>query len=57
MWLGRLFVGPGAAIFAIFFVVALIEALLARAWLEATFWIVIGLAFLLADNVSARRKA
>jgi hypothetical protein len=44
--------GANVAIFVLFFGVALIEAFKSRDWIQAAFWVVAGLAFLLADNLA-----
>jgi hypothetical protein len=45
------------AIFVLFFGVSVLEAFQTADWLKALFWLAIGSAFLLADNVKARRPA
>lgn len=37
-------------IFLLFFGVSLVEAFQTRSWLKASFWLAIGIFFLLADN-------
>ncbi|MFN8488930.1 MAG: hypothetical protein U0350_15190 [Caldilineaceae bacterium] len=43
--------GSNFALFLLFFGVAMIEALQTQNWLKAAFWLVIGIVFLLADNL------
>jgi len=47
------------AVFILFFGVAVLEAFQAHNWIKAGFWVAIGIAFLLADNLSTlkRRKS
>jgi hypothetical protein len=45
------------AIFLLFFGVATLEAFETRNWLKAAFWVAIGIAFLIADNVKEVRKS
>lgn len=39
------------AIFLLFFGVALLEAFQMRNWIQAAFWLAIGIVFLVADNL------
>ena len=41
----------GIAIFLLFFGVATLEAFQTRNWIRAAFWLAIGAAFLIADNL------
>jgi hypothetical protein len=43
--------GAGFTVFAVFFGVATLEAFQTRNWLKAIFWLAIGIAFLVADNL------
>jgi len=43
--------GSGSTIFVLFFGVALLEAFQTDNWIKAGFWLAIGVAFLIADNV------
>jgi uncharacterized membrane protein len=47
--------GTNVAVFVLFFGVATLEAFQTRNWLKATFWVAIGIVFLLADTVRGRR--
>lgn len=49
----RIRLGPGITIFLVFFGVATLEAFQTRSWLKAGFWLVIGLVFLIADNLKS----
>ena len=49
--------GPGFTIFMLFFALALIDAIRIQDWLKVSFWIGIGIVFLLMDNMSSRHKA
>jgi hypothetical protein len=44
-------IGTNFTIFLLFFGVALLEAFQTSNWLKAAFWLVIGIVFLLADNL------
>jgi hypothetical protein len=43
--------GTNFAVFVLFFGVATVEAFQTRNWLKAAFWLAIGIAFLVADNL------
>ena len=43
--------GTNFTIFLLFFGVAMLEAFQTRNWLKAAFWLAIGIAFLVADNL------
>jgi uncharacterized membrane protein len=47
-------VGANFAVFLLFFGVGLLEAFQTQHWLKATFWVAIGIVFLVADNVKQR---
>lgn len=49
-------IGTGFTIFILFFGMAAIEAFQSFNWLKAIFWFVIGLVFLLADNLKKEQK-
>ena len=49
--------GPGFTIFLLFFALALVDAIRIQDWLKVSFWIGIGLVFLLADNIKKRKDA
>lgn len=49
--------GPGFTVFMLFFALALIDAIRIQDWLKVSFWVGIGIVFLLMDNMSSRRKA
>jgi hypothetical protein len=49
--------GPGFTIFMLFFALALIDAIRIQDWLKVSFWIGIGVVFLLMDSMGSRRKA
>ena len=46
----RIKLGTNFTIFLLFFGVATLEALQTRNWIQAAFWLAIGIVFLLADN-------
>ena len=43
--------GASFAVFLLFFGVAALEAFQTRNWIKTAFWLTIGLAFLIADNL------
>ncbi len=47
----RIKLSTNFAVFLLFFGVATLEAFQTRNWLKAGFWIAIGIAFLVADNL------
>ena len=47
----RIRVSTNFTVFLLFFGVATLEAFQTRNWLKAAFWLVIGIVFLLADNL------
>jgi len=47
----------GLAIFILFFGIAMLAAFQTRNWLNATFWVAIGVLFLFADNFKRAYKA
>lgn len=47
----RMRFGTNFAVFVLFFGIAVLEAFRTRNWLEAAFWLAIGIAFLAADNL------
>jgi hypothetical protein len=47
----RIRVGTGFVVFLLFFGVATLEAIQTQNWLKAAFWLAIGVAFLMGDNV------
>jgi len=49
-------IGPNVAVFALFFGVALLDALRSGDWLRAAFWVAIGLVFLRGDLLLQRRS-
>ena len=49
--------GPGFTVFLLFFALALIDAIRIQDWLKVSFWIAIGLVFLLADSPKKRKGA
>jgi hypothetical protein len=48
--------GPGFAIFILFFGIALFEAFRNQKWLMAGFWILMGLLFVFADNKKSKKE-
>lgn len=48
--------GPGFTIFLLFFGLALLDAIHIRNWVQAGFWLLIGLIFLLADSRGKQKK-
>lgn len=46
--------GPGFIIFLLFFGISAVDAIATQSWLRVIFWLAIGAAFLLGDNL---RKA
>lgn len=46
----RVTIGTNLVIFLLFFGVGLLEAIQSANWGKATFWVVIGIVFLVADN-------
>ena len=51
MVMGRIKFGANFTIFLLFFGVAALEAFQTHNWLKAGFWLAIGIAFLVADNL------
>jgi len=47
----RIKLGTGFTVFLLFFGVATLEAIQTRNWLRVAFWILIGIVFLVADNL------
>jgi hypothetical protein len=47
--------GANFAVFVLFFGVATLEALQTKNWLKAAFWLLIGIAFLVNDNLKQQR--
>ena len=43
-------------VFLLFFGVAALEAFQSANWIKATFWVAIGIVFLVADNVKKDKK-
>ena len=46
--------GAGFTVFVLFFGIALLEAFQNGQWMRATFWLVVGTVFLVADNLRKR---
>ncbi|MEO6253249.1 MAG: hypothetical protein ABIO79_08095 [Ferruginibacter sp.] len=46
--------GTNFAVFLLFFGVALLEAFQSQNWLKSIFWVAIGIAFLVADNLKRK---
>lgn len=53
----RLTLGANFVVFLLFFGIALLEALQARNWIKAAFWLAIGTVFLLADTFKKAKRA
>ena len=51
----RIRLGTNFAVFVLFFGVATLEAFQTQNWLKAIFWLMIGLVFLVADNLNNPR--
>lgn len=49
--------GAGFTIFLLFFGLALLDAIKLQDWIRVTFWVLIGLVFLLADSRGKQRNA
>lgn len=49
--------GANFTVFLLFFGIATLEAFQERNWLKASFWLAIGIVFLLADNFHRRDRA
>jgi hypothetical protein len=49
--------GAGFTIFILFFGFALLDAIVGRHWLRILLWVLIGVAFLLFDNMGQRKKS
>jgi len=49
-------IGSNVTVFALFFGVALLDALRSGDWLRAAFWVAIGLVFLRGDLLPRRRS-
>jgi len=47
----RIKLGTGFTVFLLFFGVATLEVIQTRNWLRVAFWILIGIVFLVADNL------
>lgn len=50
-------VGTNAAVFFLFFGMALLEAFREGNWIKATLWLAIGVVFLLGDNIKPKTKS
>ena len=50
----KLKLGIGFAIFVIFFGMALLEAFQSHDWVRATFWVAMGIVFIVLDNLPGR---
>lgn len=50
-------VGTNAAVFVLFFGMALIEAFQDGNWIKTALWLAIGVVFLLGDNIKPKPKA
>lgn len=48
--------GTGFLVFILFFGIALLEAIRNQNWLMSGFWVLIGLAFIVADNMKKKKK-
>ena len=48
--------GTGFAVFVLFFGIALIEAFRNQKWLMAGFWVMMGLFFIVADNIKSKKE-
>ncbi len=48
--------GAGFTLFILFFGLALLESFQTGYWLRAFFWIAIGITFVLADNLRAKKE-
>jgi hypothetical protein len=46
--------GTNFAVFILFFGVAMLEAFQSHNWLKSIFWLVIGIVFLVADNLGKK---
>lgn len=46
--------GTNFAVFILFFGVAMLEAFQSNNWLKSIFWLVIGIVFLVADNLGKK---
>ena len=49
--------GPGFTIFLLFFALALVDAIRIHDWLKVSFWVGMGLVFLLADSTKNGKRA
>ncbi len=49
-------VGTNTAVFVLFFGMALLEAFQDGNWIKATLWLVIGIVFLLGDNIRPKAE-
>jgi hypothetical protein len=50
----RVNLGVNFAVFLLFFGIATLEAFQSRNWINVAFWLTIGTAFLVADNLKKR---
>lgn len=48
--------GTNTAVFLIFFGLALVDAITSGNWLRSAFWVIVGLLFLRADGLKARKR-
>ncbi len=48
--------GTNFAVFLLFFGVSALEAFQTQNWLKATFWLAVGIVFLVADNLHKRQS-
>ena len=53
--MNKIKLSTNVAVFLLFFGVATLEAFQTRNWLKAGFWVVIGIVFLVADNLKKNR--
>ena len=48
--------GTNAAVFLVFFGLALLDAITSGNWLRSAFWVIVGLLFLRADALKPRKR-
>ena len=49
--MNKIKLGTNFAVFLLFFGVGMLEAFQSNNWIRAAFWVVIGIVFLMADNL------
>jgi hypothetical protein len=54
--MNKIKLGTNFTVFVLFFGMAMLEAFQTRNWIKVSFWVAIGIAFLLADNLGMKER-